>query len=1202
MVTGSGYARSLSDNAIAWWTQAQQTGRLADVDQAIGLGRQAIAASGPGEPDYVTFVANVGTYHLTRFGLSGEGTDLDQAIAHLGPGAGVPGPNQVLFRTNLGAASLLRFQLTGQVADLDQAVAQLASVADVPGPNQVTARTNLGAALHHRFELHGRMPDLDAAIAQLGLAMAAAPEYGPAAGNHGTACWSRFERTGDPADLEGAIGSLRKAVTVGPGDPHLATFLSHLGLALQARFERTGVLADLEEAITHHDRAVVAGETQPHGFPARLSNLAWAYLARFERLGRPADLDRAIDAGRRAVAAVGDGPLTAPMINNLAISLQTRFERTGELADLDLAVELKERAVAATPDGSPGKPVWLMNLASAYTMRLERTGHPEDGDRAVEAGRRAVSAMPANHQRRGMALSNLGAALQERYDRTGDLADLEEAVAAKEQAVSVTPEGHPDRPLFLSNLTLAYQERHVRTGSAADLDRAIDAGRAALEAVPGDHADYALYLNNVASAYQSRHTRFGSQADLDLAIEYRERALAATPDDHYRRALYLSNLGSARLSRASRTKSPSDLDAAIDAGRKAVAATPADAPDRWQRLINLAAMYLERFDRTGDGADADLAVHNARQVVDSAPAGHPVHTSGLFRLGAAHLARFRATGALPDVELAIETALRAVAETPEDYPFRASRLYIVVAGYLRRFEAGGGAPDRARVDELVAQVDGVRESLPGDRVMLGWAAGRLLEALGDHETARRLLDTAVRLLPAVASRVTPFADQEDRLGGRIGLVGEAIAAHCALGDAAGALEVAEHSRGILLAAQLDSRTELDAVPPALADRFRHVRDRLNAADLGTDVVDRRRRLWAEYDALVGEIRRLPGLAGFLVPPRWQDLRPADGVVVLLNAGRRGGNAVVVPAGAEPVPVALPELTAAEVEARADELAGAIADPGAFAGELRRQRVVAELLAWLWEAAVGPVLEVVAAPRVWWLPTGGLGMLPLHAAAPADGPGALDRVISSYTPTLRALGHARGRAAAAARHHLTVAMGHTPGLPDLPATVAEARSGHAGTLLTDEQATVDRVLAALPQASWAHFACHAGTNPRTPSEGALHLHDGTLPIARISRLALPTAELAYLSACSTGQIGWRHAEESIHLASAFQLAGFRHVIASLWPLEDRTAAVAAERFYALMPATPSAGQAAVVLHQVVRELREAQPDRPHVWAPLIHGGP
>ena len=46
-------------------------------------------------------------------------------------------------------------------------------------------------------------------------------------------------------------------------------------------------------------------------------------------------------------------------------------------------------------------------------------------------------------------------------------------------------------------------------------------------------------------------------------------------------------------------------------------------------------------------------------------------------------------------------------------------------------------------------------------------------------------------------------------------------------------------------------------------------------------------------------------------------------------------------------------------------------------------------------------------------------------------------------------------------------------------------------------------------------------------------------------------LAYLSACGTGQIAdERFFDESIHLISSFQLAGFRHVIGILWEVSNK----------------------------------------------------
>ncbi|MEU0882667.1 CHAT domain-containing protein [Lentzea sp. NPDC005914] len=1215
MAPRSDGALSLSDTALRLWNRAKETGTLDDVDLAIGLARRALAAGGTGHPDHLTFLGNVGTYLLTRFSLSGQVADLDQAISYLGQSVAVPGgAHHALFCGNLGATYLARFEMTGQAADLDRAVEHLGAALAGASPHTSTFIGNLGVAHWTRFGTAGDPADLAHAINAFRQAVATGGDDSNRVlflGNLGAAFHSQYERTGDLADLDEALDAAQGAIAEGPGNPHLALFLSTAGTVLLARFERTGRVTDLDQAIDHLERAVVTNPDRHTGIAARWSNLGQALVSRFERTGRLADLDRAIDAGERAVALAGDSPRTSTWLSNLGICYQTRFDRIGRLTDLDLAVALKERAVAATPGGHPELGIRLTNLTTAYCVRYERTGVLADIDRAVEAGKGAVAAIPDGHTGRATAVANLGLAHHHRFDRTGDLTDLEQAVSHKERALALTPADHPGRALTESSLGIAYQARHVRTGSLADLDLAVEAGRSAVAATPSDHPDLGLRLNNASSAYVERFAVLGGLSDLDSAVDLLERAVAATPDDHSRLVVFLSNLGNAYLERGRRTPSLSDVDAAIAAQRRAIAATPAGHADLAQRLSNLSSMHLERFEQNGSLDDATTSAGLARQALAVIPEGHPLRGGCLSNLSAAHQARYRHTGSVSDVDEAVAAARRALAVTPANHPVRAARVYRLAIAQQNLLDAAGRQPARDEFETLVSEVEGLHTAPPRSRIMAGWTVGRLAQSLDEPETARRLLDAAVRLLPAVASRETPHTDQEHRLGGRIGLVGEAISAHCALGDPGGALQVAEHSRGVLLGAQLDSRTDLTdltAAHPELARRFRDVRDRLNALDLGPDVVERRARLWEEYDARLAEIRRHPGHERFLLPRSWEELRPWGGVVVLLNAGRGHGDAIVVSDG-EPVHVPLPRLTAADVASWATDLSNAINDPSALAGELRRQRVVSDLLTWLWDAAVGPVLDVAAPAgspvrRVWWMPTGRLGLLPLHAATPPGGPGALDRVISSYTPTLRALANSRGRAPASARRQIVVAMQHTPGLPDLPATVTEAtgpQSGHPGTLIGDEHATVDRVLAALPVTSWAHFACHASTNPRTPSEGGLHLHDGVLPVARINRLELHEAELAYLSACSTGQTGWRHADESIHLASAFQLAGFRHVIASLWPLDDRTAATAAERFYALMPPTPSADNSPDVLHAVTRELRATFPDRPHLWAPLIHSG-
>ena len=101
-----------------------------------------------------------------------------------------------------------------------------------------------------------------------------------------------------------------------------------------------------------------------------------------------------------------------------------------------------------------------------------------------------------------------------------------------------------------------------------------------------------------------------------------------------------------------------------------------------------------------------------------------------------------------------------------------------------------------------------------------------------------------------------------------------------------------------------------------------------------------------------------------------------------------------------------------------------------------------------------------------------------------------------------------------------------------------------------------------------------------------------------------ADLAYLSACRTAAGGRGLPDEAIHLTAALQFAGFRHVIGSQWAIADRTAAQIAEDVYAWLAADgePDADGAAYALDRALARVRQEQPDRPDLWAALIHTGP
>jgi hypothetical protein len=659
--------------------------------------------------------------------------------------------------------------------------------------------------------------------------------------------------------------------------------------------------------------------------------------------------------------------------------------------------------------------------------------------------------------------------------------------------------------------------------------------------------------------------RTGDRAALNAAIDLLRQALAATPTDHPDRAGYLSNLGGALQTRFERTGAQTDLDAAIDAGRAAVAATPTDHPDRAGYLSNLGGALRIRFERTGAQADLDAAVDAGRAAV------------------------------------AVEVA------SPR-----------VRAGAARGWGRAAGA------------------------------AGRWGDAVAGFEAAASLLG---RLAPRSLAR----ADQEHLLAEMGGLAADAAACCVHAGLTGRAVELFEQGRGVLLGQALDTRTDVTAlaeVHPALAGQFTALCEELDRVDepavsvtlgappAGSPLVDpaaaaraqaRRHAAVVEFDRLAGEIRTLPGFEGFLRPPPLAQLRAAaaDGPVVVVAVSSFGSHALLLTgAGVDVVP--LDGLTPEAVYDRVVAFLDALASEGSPATRAAAQRRLEGILGWLWDTLAGPVLDRLGIdgppetgqqwPRVWWCVTGLLSFLPVHAAghhhtrfdpAPAT---LIDRVISSYTPTIRALTHARraspaepagdGRPAGLDGARVAaVAMPHTHGAGDLPGARAETDGlqrrfpGRVG-VLTGAEATREAVLAVLPNARWAHFACHGTAEIANPSNSRLLLHDRPLTVVDVARLRLDRAELAYLSACETARPGGRLADEAIHLASAFQLAGYQHVIATLWPIDDDNAVALADAIYTTLATTADVAGA---VHTATRALRGSWPRHPTVWASHIHAG-
>jgi hypothetical protein len=381
--------------------------------------------------------------------------------------------------------------------------------------------------------------------------------------------------------------------------------------------------------------------------------------------------------------------------------------------------------------------------------------------------------------------------------------------------------------------------------------------------------------------------------------------------------------------------------------------------------------------------------------------------------------------------------------------------------------------------------------------------------------------------------------------------------------------------------------------------------------------DRRLALAREWDDLVARARAVPGLGDFLRPPSPETLLPAarQGPVVILNVSRWRCDALVVRAGGvDSLP--LPALDAEIVAERAESYLAAVG------GEQVDERALDECLRWMWDAFAGAVLRHLGHlappapgrswPRVWWCPTGALALLPLHAAGHHDraGESVIDRVVSSYTPTLRALLDARAAGPARTPERmLFVGVADAPGEVRLSNVDREERilrtllAGDGHVFLTGRSATRARMLDQLADHGWVHFSGHARQDLDNPSRGGLVLRDGMVTVTDFGVRAY-RGEFAFLAGCETAVGGRALPDEAITLAAALHHAGYRHVVATLWTVGDLPVSRLVEELYrGLLPeGRPSAEAAAAVLHRSVHKLRARYPRSPSAWAPYAHTGP
>lgn len=1107
-----------------------------------------------------------------------------------------------------------RYRADGQPGALDAAIdafLQAVALTADGDPDLVELLVKVANALSDRDSRTPNIHDLDMAIEVGGRAVARAgdthPDLPKYLSNHASSLRDRFGRIGSVADLDAAFEVAGRAMdltaTDGTDFPGVATVY---GGVLSDRYRLTGNRADLDAAIRTAGLVLARTPEDDPDVPTRLHNRASLLRIRFGLDALREDLDLAVEDCQRAASLTTDrSPERPTLLSSLAVCLMDRYLRDAGPDDLDRACEAAERAVELTVPTSSDAARFLSIFGNVRHSRYAQDGAMADLEESIEAHQRAIALTAAASPELPAFLSNLGVSLHARYLARGTMEDLRSSIEAFKGAAAITPRGGSELATVLNNLGSGLSDRYWRLGAREDLEAAIDAWRHAVALTGTSDTELPARLTNLSGGLRNRYQLSGDLADLEDGIAAVARAVALSPEGHLERPVHQMNLGGMLLIQYERNADPEDLARALHAFKDALERTSPESPDLPGRLTGLGLGMRALYARTQESADLDAAIEAAQRAVDLTADDAPELPRRLNNLGITLATRFARTRrrAIGDLDAAIEAHARAVHRASEDHPEMAGFLHNLGCNLRDRYSRARSPADReaATAAYRSACASGLRAApdaaLIASRAWLDWAIQRTAWAEA-AEAGELGLQAADQLYRAQAFR----SQRESRLGETQGIANRTAYAWARQGDGRRAASAIERGRAVLLADALRVRTELDRLEgegqEGLADDYRRAAAELTALERspvagetepGTlSHMQRRLRARDDLDAAIAAIQSLLGHEDFL--RRITDeqlleqamLASTAAPLVYLIPAPPGGIAIVLQPGGSIAIIDLPGLSDGAVRRAVDDFVTAYrAFKKARTAEAWHSWLHAldNETEWLWTQAMSSLVATVRVAgfaEVTIVPTGPIGLLPLHAASFLDLSTAsghrfvLDDVLIRYAPNAQVLVEAMTTSGRIQPDSLLSVEEPLPvKAPRLAGAAHEIRAAAAGfsadktAVLRHKAATRRSVLAGMQSRTVVHLACHGASDADDPLDSFLLMSgDEHLTLRDVLDHRLPRTRLVVLSACESAMVGAGLPDEVIALPTGLLQAGAAAVVGSLWSVDDLATMVLLTRFYRL----------------------------------------
>ncbi|KAM0206201.1 hypothetical protein ACHAQI_008500 [Fusarium lateritium] len=823
-----------------------------------------------------------------------------------------------------------------------------------------------------------------------------------------------------------------------------------LALMLGDSFYHTGEVAQLEEAIRLMQASLQQLPDKPLMIPVHLVNLTVLFKEKYALLGIEEDFDNARSALDRAFAlAPEDAQENAQWLEIAGDLFDARYSREGSLEDLDQVLRLRKKSLAATAeDQEIDTCARQVKLATTLDEIHTKKGDISALRESVGLAKETMTATVENDSALSSLTRQLSFKLHLLYLETGELTDLEEAIRLGKEVLNRTDHDYPEHSAQLIDISAQLAALYDRTGILAHLEESISMGRKGLEHTPKGSSDLGLAHGNLGTALSSRSQATGSMVDLEEAVTHAKAALDVTPEDSPTRHNQLHNLASVLLKKFIRVQDDAmELDQAIALSREAAASVPKDHPDLATYLNRLMAGLNKRHDRKGSVEDLEEGIQVGRHVVEITKDVYNGRAFAVSTLAVLLKKRFKIQGSLTDLDEAIEVSQRALSMTPEDSPSRTEHWKTLGDLFAERFSKTRDHSD-------------IRQTVENYRAAVNYATGqplrRIIAAASVMPFCQGYLDaydigrTAIALIPnLVAARSLETIDRQHLLSHTAGLTAATVGAGVRLKkDPWELVTLLEQGRGVLGASLGEIRTdvrELQQTFPGLAKEFIRLQGELDSSGRrdvdGVDpsqqnAGDRRRNAAKSFDELLLKIRQNAGFEDFLGPLSKEQIcaAAAHGPIVIINSSWMGCQAFVIQ-GETLTFMVFRDMDEYEIMERAST-----SDFGSV-----------ETLEFLWDNITGPVLELLGFadtpsdgqdwPHVWWIPTGPISRFPLHASGrhqERSGKTVMDRVISSYSPSLKALvrGRRQSESTAGPSQALLVAMENTPNQYPLPKALDE----------------------------------------------------------------------------------------------------------------------------------------------------------------------